>query len=202
MKVTTEVIYFDTNGDVFHKEVFVEVWAKNIASDFKSKIRSFQINELSSDAEGITGVNGKGDVSRIFKRYKNQIENYIFRAENYTDIVGAIENETNAGILNLLNVELPVYYIDNVYEEALSEDVIFPIIFNLIGLNPVKEDLTMKTQEEIAIELLGLGLDITNPATALPNMLAYLTSQGFDVRIINIGQIFSELVSTSELWIS
>lgn len=196
LTILTKCVWFDVDGGIFYQEDFAETYSVSVTDEILSKFRGFQVSQLRSDAKGLTGVNGKGDATRIFKKYKNLIENYIFDQDEAGAWANAMSNETNAGILNLLNVQLPVYYVNNVYEEALSQDVIFPIIFNLIGLNPVKPDLTMKTDQEIAIELLGLGLDITDPATALQNMLAYLTAQGFDVRIITIREVITELITT------
>jgi len=193
---TTKCIWFGTDGNVFHDEDFSETYSVSVTDEMTSKFRSYLISQLRSDAKGIVGVNGKGDAVRIFKKYKNLIENYIFDGDEAQSWIDAMDNETNNGILNLLNVELPVRYVNNLYEEALSESVIFPLVFNQIGLNPVNPDLTMKTQQEIAIELLGLGLDITDPATALTNIIQYLISEGFDVRVISIKEIIKELITT------
>lgn len=191
-KLTTKTtcIWFDLKDEVIIKKVFENTISKG-SSDFeRSKFRQIMVSLLKTDAGEIPGLDGKA--LNIFKRYKDQIENYYEFESAKQDWIDAMENETDAEISALLEIELPVYYVGGIYEEALTQERLMPILFGITGLFPFNNDGTSKTAIEIGQEFGALGVDLQD----MSSILQYLGTNGVDARVISIKQIITELLTS------
>lgn len=190
LTITTKCIWFNVENKIAHEKQFVKVFSKGSTDYETSKYRQIMVSLLKTDAAEIPGLNGQA--LNIFKKYKDQIENYYEFSNAKQDWIDSMENETDTGILSLLNIELPVYYVNNIYEEALTQERILPILFQNTGVFPFKGDGTLKNQIELYTEFYTLGIDLND----LSSIIQYMLSVNVDVRFINIKNIIIELLTS------
>lgn len=190
LTVLTKCVWFSVEDKIAYEKEFYKTYSKGATDYQTSKYRQIMVSLLKTDASSIPGLNGKA--LDIFKKYKNEIQNYYEFESAKEDWIKAMINETDSNILFLLNIELPVYYLNNVYEEALTQERILPLLFQNTSVLPFKENGVLKNQNELYIEFLKLGIDLLK----INSIIDYLTNSGIDVRLITIRDIIVELLNT------
>lgn len=197
LTIITKCQWFNTDEELLEERIFTDDHTVQATDYITQGHRETLISRLRSDAKGVEGVNGEGDAVTIFKRYKNQVQSYIFDKNAASDWVEALENEDINNILNFLNVIIPTLWEDNMYEYALNEKTLLSKVLKEADINPLKEDYTFKSISDLAVELFQKGVDITGGSQeSMMNMISFLNSSGKDIRLISIRDVIINLITT------